>query len=306
MNSLSDGSLSGEHARKRQKLSPTIEECEHIVVKRSKLVLNFLEGRLRNLEGTIEKHRVPLLVAVTEFAPETYRTEIYDISDKFRKQVLDVTLPANTIMPLQDIQIANLVAAEAQHWQNPRGQGRLWTETDVLLGCHGLSDYLEIQFTVKWNTTTSLDGIPRRRVNRPTLQAVLDTYFPEENFGNDDNSWSAQRFYSSVHIPEREDDIAASIITGQLTTELYPFQKRSVRWLLEREGVQWSSVDGCVIPWVYRRPDLPYSFRGAKDGDGQTCFISHLFNVVVKDVEPYRQIETLRGGKIQARNFWQR
>jgi hypothetical protein len=267
------------------------------VVRRSKLQVNFPEGRLQNLEGTVERHRVPLLVRVTESAPRTYHTEIYDISDKFHKLILDATLPANNNVHLQDVQIANLVVAEAQHWQNPQSQGRLWTETDVILGYNGSSDYLEINFTVKWNITPSMDGIPRRRVKRPALQAVLDAYFSEENFEEDDNSWSAQKFYSSVHVPEKEDDVAASIITGQLTTELYPFQKRSVRWLLEREGVQWSAVDGCVLPRAYRTQNLPYSFHEAKDGDGQLCFISHLFNVVVKDLEPYRQIETLRGGK---------
>jgi E3 ubiquitin-protein ligase SHPRH len=145
-----------------------------------------------------------------------------------------------------------------------------------------------------------MDGMLWRRVSRPALKAVLDAYFPEENSEKDDNSCSAQKFYSSVHIPEKEDDVAASIVTGELNTELYPFQKRSVRWLLEREGVQWSTVDGCVLPRCYRMDNLPYSFHEAKDEDGEVCFISRLFNIVTKDVRPYRQIETLRGGKITA------
>jgi E3 ubiquitin-protein ligase SHPRH len=270
------------------------------VVRRSKLLINFPKRRLETLEGTIEGHQVPLLVKVTESAPRTYHTEIYDISDKFRKLILDLTLPASNEVHLQDIQIANHVVSEAQHWQNPQGQGRLWTDTDVILGWTSSSDYLEINFTVKWNTTLRMDGIPRRRVNRPALKAVLDAYFPDENFEKEENSWSAQKFYSSVHTPEKEDDVAASIVTPQLNTELYPFQKRSVRWLLEREGVEWSTVNEGLLPRFDRTDSLPYSFREAKDGDGQPCFVSHLFNVVVKDVEPYRQIETLRGGKKSA------
>lgn len=266
------------------------------------LQLDFPEGRLQNIEETIEGHRVPLLVRVTESALRTYHIEIIDISGTFRRLILDVTRPVNNNVALEDVQIANLVVlTEAQHSKNAQLHGRLWTETDVVLGYNGSSDYLEINFTVKWNTTPSMDGIPWRRVKRPALQAVLDAYFPKEKSEEDDNSWSAQKFYSSVHIPEKEDDIAASIVIGQLTTELYPFQKRSVRWLLEREGVQWSAVNRCVLPRTYQTHNLPYSFQEAKDEDGQACFISHLFSVVVKDVEPYRQMETLRGGNLTIR-----
>jgi E3 ubiquitin-protein ligase SHPRH len=289
------------HLAKRQKLSLTVEECENIVVRRTKFVLKLPGGQLDNFETPIEQHCVPLLVKVTESVKERYHTEIYDISDKFRRLILDVTLPADGDVPLRDIQIATLVAAEAQNWQNPPGNGRLWIETDIRLGCDESSGYLEVHFVIKWNTAPSMATIPQRRVNRPALQAVLDAYFPDEIHEKDDNSWSAQKFYSSVYIPDREDDEAASIITEQLDTDLYPFQKRSVRWLLEREGVRWSSADGCVLPRVYCGHDLPYSFHEAKDADGRICYISHFFNVVVTEVEPYRQLDTLRGGRLPIR-----
>jgi E3 ubiquitin-protein ligase SHPRH len=291
-------SSSSDHRPKRQKLSPIFEECDNIVVRRTKFVLKVPGDQLNHLERLIERHRVPVLVSVIESAKGIYRTEIYDTSDKFRRLILDVTLPAHGDVPLRDIQIASLVATESENWQIPPGKGSLWVETDVRLGCDESSGYLELHFTIKWNTTPSMDSISQRRVNRPALQAVLDAYFPEESREKDDNSWSAQNFYSSVYIPDKEDDEAASIVTEQLDTNLYPFQKRSVRWLLEREGVRWSSADGCVLTRVYRRHDLPYSFREAKDADGRICYISHFFNVVVTDVEPYRQLDALRGGKV--------
>ena len=291
-------SLMKSRPAKRQKLLAVVEECEAIVVRRIKFVLKFPKCRPDNFEGPIELRRVPILVKVTESAEQRYHTEIYDISDKFRKLILDVTLPADSEVPLQDIQIATLIAAESQHWQNPPGHGRLWVETGVRLGCDESFDYLEILFAIKWNTTPAMNSIPRRRVERPGLQTILDAYYPDETSEKGENSWSAQNFYSSVYVPDKEDDEAASIITEQLETELYPFQKRSVRWLLEREGVRWSSAGGCVIPHVTRRGDLPYSFRETKDADGRTCYISHFFKVVVTDVEPYRQLELLRGGRL--------
>jgi E3 ubiquitin-protein ligase SHPRH len=290
-------SLSSDHPPKRQKLSPIVEECDNIVVRRTKFILKFQREQLNHFEGPIERHRVPILVSVKESAKGIYHTEIYDISDKFRRLILDVTLPAYGDVPLRDVQIATLVATESENWQNPPGKGRLWIETDVRLGCDESSGYIEVLFAIKWNTTPSMDSISQRRVNRPALQAALDAYFPGESREKDDNSWSAQNFYNSVYIPDKDDDEAASIITEQLDTELYPFQKRSVRWLLEREGVRWSSVDGRVLPRVYQRHDLPYSFHETKDADGRVCYISHFFNVVITDVEPYRQLDMLRGGK---------
>ncbi len=286
------------HPAKRQKLFAVVQECENIVVRRTKLVLKFPKGRPDNFEWPIERRRVPILVKVSESAKEKYHTEIYDISDKFHKLILDVTLPADGEVPLQDLQIATLVAAEAQHWKNPSGNGRLWIETDVRLDCDESFGYLEINLAIKWNTTPSIDSILRRRVNRPGLQAVLDAYYPDYDRKKGDNSWSAQNFYSSVYIPDKADDEAASIVTEQLETDLFPFQKRSVRWLLEREGVRWSSADRCVLPRAYRRRDLPYSFHEAKDADGRTCYISHFLNVAATDADPYRQLDLLRGGRL--------
>jgi len=298
LSSQNNESLTNNHPAKRQKLLPVVEEYENIVVQRTKCVLKFAKGRPDNLEGPIERHRVPILVRVTESAKEKYHTEIYDISDKFHRLILDVTLSADGDVPLRDIQIATLVAAESQHWKNPPGPGRLWVETDIRLDCDESFGYLEVLFAIKWNTTPSMESIPRRRVNRPGLQAVLDAYYPEDGRERGDDSWSAQNFYSSVYIPDKEDDEAASIVTPQLDTELYPFQKRSVRWLLEREGVRRSSIDGCVIPRFYQRHGLPYSFHEAKDADGRIYYISHFFSVVVTDVEPYRQLELLQGGRL--------
>jgi hypothetical protein len=298
LSSRNHESLSSGPLPKRPKLSPIVEECDNIVARRTKLILKFPGGHLKRFERPIERYRVPILVSITESAKGIYHTEIYDTSDKFCRLILDVTVPAHDDMPLRDIQIATLVARESENWQNPPGKGRLWVETDIRLACDESSDYLEVHFAIKWNTTPSLDSISRRRVNRPALQAVLDAYFPEESREKDDNSWSAQKFYTSVYIPEKDDDEAASIVTEELHTDLFPFQKRSVRWLLEREGVRWSSADGCVVPRACHRHDLPYSFHETKDADGRICYVSHFFNVVVTDVEPYRQLDMLRGGRV--------
>lgn len=42
--------------------------------------------------------------------------------------------------------------------------------------------------------------------------------------------------------------------------------------------------------------ELPYSFQRVEDDQGQACFISHLFQVVTLDIEPFRQTNALKGG----------
>jgi E3 ubiquitin-protein ligase SHPRH len=268
------------------------------VVKRSSLFLNLPTSRLRNLAEPIVCQGVSsLLITVNESAQNIYLVEIHETSGKSPSLLFDVSASAENV-PLRDIQLATLVASEAQTPRNPSGQGRLWTETDLLLGYdHGL-DYLEIKLVIKWNTT-SIHGLPRRQTERPALQATLAAYFPDSN-GKQEKSdpWSPQDFYRSVHVPNKDDALAASIKTSHLDTELYPFQKRSVRWLLEREGVQWSNSEGHTIglPENFQSEQLPLSLHLSFDGDGQKCFVSRLFNVVVKDTDEYRQAEALRGG----------
>ena len=290
--------MSNEPPRKRHRTSQDVEPCENVVVKRTKFLVE-LSSAMINCD-MIERPRAPILVSVIESSPRTYHLEIYDISNKPKRFILDLDFSAENL-PLRDINIANSVAIDALQWQNPNGQGRLWTETDVRLfrESDGLQ-YMELSFTVRWNITTSLDGIPHRRVKRPALQACLDAYFRscDNNGEQDTDPWSPQNFYESVHIPKKEDALAHSIICPQLDTQLYPFQKRSVRWLLERESVQWSSVKQSVIdlPTEAKTRRLPYSFYQMTDDDGEVIYVSHFLNVVTKDLLPYWQLEAVRGG----------
>jgi hypothetical protein len=298
ISSGSHDTSSSEPPRKRHKTSQDTQHCENIVVKRTKLLVEFSNATINC--DMIERSRVPILVTVVESSPKVYHLEIYDISNRPKRFILDIEFSAENL-PLQDINIANNVAIDALQWQNPLGQGRLWTETDVrLFRKRDGSQYMELSFTVKWNITTSLDGVPRRRVKRPALQACLDAYFHtlNNNVEQDTDPWSPQNFYESVHVPKKEDELAHSIICPHLDTELYPFQKRSVRWLLERESVQWSSAKQSVIdsPKEAKGRRLPYSFHQVTDDDGEVIYVSPFLNVVTKNVEPYWQLEAVRGG----------
>lgn len=51
------------------------------------------------------------------------------------------------------------------------------------------------------------------------------------------DAWSPRDFYESVYVPEKENKEAESLVVDDLESTLFPYQKRTVQWMLRREGV---------------------------------------------------------------------
>jgi E3 ubiquitin-protein ligase SHPRH len=198
-----------------------------------------------------------------------------------------------TIDNLDDIFTS--LAVNRNSVNSPYDQGRLWTEVDIVLLGKDESDYIQIFFTLKWNVTTSPEYIIQKKKTQELIK-VLETYFPNPAFSKTD-TFSAQEFYNCVHSPEKEDDVAASIETD-LNTDLYPFQKRAVQWLLRREGLEWAGTAHGIQPVNdVLMSELPNTFRAVTDIHGQTFYVSHLFGIVTFDLEPFFALETrIKGG----------
>jgi E3 ubiquitin-protein ligase SHPRH len=94
-------------------------------------------------------------------------------------------------------------------------------------------------------------------------------------------TWSPRDFYDNIHVPEKTAQASAKIKIDLLQCQLYPFQRRAVRWLLEKEGVQ-VEPSGQVSPLreVSDHEMIPDSFRKSVDADGHECFVSDTFGVV--------------------------
>jgi E3 ubiquitin-protein ligase SHPRH len=212
--------------------------------------------------------------------------------DDTRRQVFHTAIPPNEDM--EDLHLALLVDHESRKWA--KLQGRLWTEFGLSLYQKNGLDCIELIFTIKWNTTTSPYNILQATVKTPALLKVMAKYFPDSNVTRAE-TWSPQDFYQSVHSTDKNDKISASMTVEKLQSELYPFQKRTVQWLLRKEGVEWST-NGVVKDAP--RPDdaaLPISFIRASDGLGRPCYVSHLFGIVTLNLGPFVASEQqLRGG----------
>ncbi|KAH0318952.1 hypothetical protein KCU71_g4847, partial [Aureobasidium melanogenum] len=64
--------------------------------------------------------------------------------------------------------------------------------------------------------------------------ATLTQFFPEPT-STQPKSWTPQEFYASVHSPPNDAPVPALMQCKVLKTDLYPFQKRAVAWMLGRE-----------------------------------------------------------------------
>lgn len=109
-------------------------------------------------------------------------------------------------------------------------------------------------------------------------------------------AWSPRDFYDSVFVPDRQDPTDSPGI-DQLRCKLYPFQARSLRWLLEREGVVYNGTRMAIVHIGDMRNKLPHGFVQTVDGDGRDCFISHFLGVMSTERELVRQsYADLKGG----------
>lgn len=121
----------------------------------------------------------------------------------------------------------------------------------------------------------------------------------EKLLGNH-RQWLPREFYESVHVPQDTESASADIKCPDLECELFPFQRRAVRWLLWREGTQVQQ-DGTVTTIDRPLPNgLPASFKQMRDADGNVCYFSHLFMTITTQITQWGDAANLLRGGILA------
>ena len=169
-----------------------------------------------------------------------------------------------------------------------------------------------LEVRILWKNTASLPPaetprpMPDRksgsfRLNNTRITDLFDRFTPGApadliGEGPLKGTWNPRDFYDSVHVPEKSYDLPSSAGLDLIPSRLFPFQRRSVRWLLAREGIEVSS-DGRLRPGQPDHQDLALleSFQEVSDADGRTCYVSHLFRVMTSDISAWPQLQ-LQGG----------
>lgn len=271
-------------------LSAKQPELDYIVVKQSTWDIKCAGSKLSNFQAPLKRGNVRPYVHWTRGG----RAEFVEIIDDARQCVFRTPLPQDSD-GLEDVLLALEVDHDSKKWA--KSQGKLWTEFAVELLRKDGADFLRILFTVKWSVTTSPYFIPQATTKVKVLPKILARYFPGQHVAIREK-WTPQDFYQSVHSPEKDDPVAASLEVEELEPNLYPFQKRAVQWLLRKEGVEWSKTRACVVAVPPSQDTtLPVSFVEATDSQGRLCYVSHLFGAVTFDLTHFRAAEqVLRGG----------
>jgi len=126
---------------------------------------------------------------------------------------------------------------------------------------------------------------------------IFRRFWQEKELNQQAERWSARDFYKNVHVPENTPKASADIKCGMVESQLYPFQRRAVRWLLQREGMELHSNGKVVQVQKASGNHLPASFQEFADADGQPYFASRLFmNATTGFPDWYDAEENLRGG----------
>ncbi|EME39624.1 hypothetical protein DOTSEDRAFT_75316 [Dothistroma septosporum NZE10] len=97
------------------------------------------------------------------------------------------------------------------------------------------------------------------------LEIYPDHCRVDANLNNE--PWTPQDFYESVHVPPK--DASTEGHENVLEIDLYPFQKRAVSWMMQREGAVNESASA-----------QSNFYAAVQDLDGEDCFVDHLQGIV--------------------------
>jgi E3 ubiquitin-protein ligase SHPRH len=173
--------------------------------------------------------------------------------------------------------------------------GAIWTRVDVVIEKRQQTITMAFDFHLFWNETPSpLNGL-RQLGARDHTQTVIDIYYPPPS--RQEPTLSPLDFYEAAYVPPSDGPSSITIEIPGLDSRLFPYQKRTLDWLLSREGVQWST-DSHIVPLAIPAPaPLSDSSRSVKDLDGNDIFLSDTFHTITSSNTSFQQIEqAARGG----------
>ncbi|KAL2828661.1 peptide N-acetyl-beta-D-glucosaminyl asparaginase amidase A-domain-containing protein [Aspergillus cavernicola] len=163
-----------------------------------------------------------------------------------------------------------------------------------------------LETTILWKD--SLEITDQKKLSDSALRAFSTYVLGKEEDDSPDirrrnwvaaggEGWTPGDFYNNVHVPLDTPSLSARFKCDMIECELFPFQRRAVRWLLEREGKELNPQGQAVPITDSSKVELPKSFQQITDADGETCFASHLHMIVTKNISAWYDVDNnLKGG----------
>lgn len=147
-----------------------------------------------------------------------------------------------------------------------------------------LHNVLRLKASLSWRSTISAfpAGSPVGPAKVYEDYETLVKAFPDEEreHAGDMQPFSPEDFYESVHVPNKDIDTDEKH-ESMLESELYPFQKRALTWMLGREGVSHAGEPG-------HESSQPGSttrqfYKLVADLDGAPCWVNHLQGIISRE-----------------------
>ncbi|KAG6357039.1 hypothetical protein INS49_014915 [Diaporthe citri] len=229
---------------------------------------------------------------------------IFTVSTKpsFKGGNFSIAFPLRT----RDVsdRFAAIIAARDVLWSDPGTEDAIWVDADVRLDEDDGTTVLTFNFQVNWNVSTTTFATAFSPYQQKFRREILAEAFPElfaVPRQKKQDSCSPQMFYEAAHIPDAGSTPPEDFAIEGMNATLYPFQRRAVRWMLGREGVQWcgrpDGNDSVVKNIAFEPFDAPSAFAKIRDADGQVCYISKLLGKITKNPAPFENLEqNFRGG----------
>lgn len=214
-----------------------------------------------------------------------------------------ITFPLTTAADMSAETVAILKYAYESSWSNPNIEDAVWVSADAVLEADGVVTTLTLSFQIHWNTSSTVFAPSFAPSQRKFRREMLALAFPAI-FGTateeQAQSCSPALFYEAAHVPNPEDTPSENLPIPDVTAKLYPFQRRAVKWMLGREGVEWDQDekgDSLIKTVDYQHFDAPSAFQKMHDVGGDKYYISPLLGKIAKDTTPFHDLEqNFRGG----------
>ncbi|KAF5606885.1 rad8 and Rdh54p [Fusarium subglutinans] len=210
---------------------------------------------------------------------------------------LDVLIRLRRAEEDDQMKISYVLDSISQRASQPNA---LWGTFDLELQWQGRQVKMAFCRNFYWNASPSPHSQYRSSLDRCSSQPFINFLLRGSRSTGTSyrpSTWSPMDFYEAAFVPRKDEKPPETIQVDALESTLFPYQKRTLQWLLRREGAQWSADMRRVIPYVPENQDSVYDFKKLTDVAGNEYYLSELFHTVTRDISLFRQAEaSIKGG----------
>lgn len=166
--------------------------------------------------------------------------------------------PTLVLNSLVSPKVACILRVASRSRDSQETEGGVWVALDISFERKDGTDRISLRLQLMWNPTRSIYTGLRSAQQRVLSREIHDKFFPPHMLGGtSQNGPSPQAFYEAACAPDADYTDLMSVPVPMLVSTLYPFQRRALQWLLEREvNIPFFLLFGRSMG----RPSRPYAW----------------------------------------------